>query len=153
MEETPYRLRAFAHWLNLAFVAGAGAAGLLVDPGVWMVAAPIELGALWVLPDLPPFRAYVDRKERWAAVAREREYCLSQLWGLQPRKQSLSDRLLGWFVEPEDVPDDRVLSRDELFEQYREMRTIVAKLVELETVRGVPIVSRDLLRFEQVING
>src|SRR5438067_2034739 len=120
-----YRWYAFKHWANLAFLAGAAAAGVVIDPIVWLVAAPLELGALWVVPDLPPFRARVERLQSAKDLARERAYCLDELWGIQPRRNRPQTRL-EWirdlFVEVEDDDiDNRVVTRDPAFEQYTEM--------------------------------
>jgi len=156
--KTPYRWYAFTHWLNLAFIAGAGAAGVLVDPIIPMLAAPLELGALWVIPDLPSFRARIDRIEGAKDIARERAYYLQQLWGLGPKKSARPTTLGKWiascFVEFDDGDlDARVVKRDAAFQKYLDMRDILRKLVDLETVRGVDIVSHELNRFEEVING
>jgi hypothetical protein len=157
-KKTPYRWYAFKHWLNLAFVAGAGAAGVFVDPIIALLAAPLELGALWVIPDLPPFRARVDRIEDAKDIARERAYYLQQLWGLGPNKSARPKTLSGWvascFVEFDDGDlDARVVKRDAAFQKYLDMREILRKLGDLEKVRGVEIVSHELNRFEKVING
>src|SRR5438045_2848159 len=99
--QPPYRWYAFTHSLNLAFLVGAGVAGAVMDPIVWLLAAPLELGALWVIPDLPNFRAQIDAQVKINAFRRERSYCLDQLWGVVPRRQSVGQRILGMFVEVE----------------------------------------------------
>jgi len=132
--KTPYRWYAFTHWLNLAFVAGAGVAGAFIDPIFAIMAAPLELGALWVIPDLPFFRVRVDQIESAKDLARERAYYLQQLWGLGPplrktRPTTLGKRIAGWFVEVDDENvDQRVINRDAAFQKYLDMRDILAKL-------------------------
>jgi hypothetical protein len=149
-----YRRYALTHGLNLSFLAGAGLAGALINPIIWVVAAPLALGALWVVPDLASFRRRVDRMQRMQEIQRERAYCLEHLWGLKPREKSLMDTLLGAFLEiDDDDPSPRVIKRDVTFERYMEMRELLSKLRELENVRGNNIVSQDIQRFEQVING
>jgi hypothetical protein len=112
------------------------------------------MGALWIIPDLPNFRAGVDRKRSSAELMRERSYCLDQLWGLRPEKKSWQGEYLSWLVEVErEDLDSRVLQRDADFEHYCELQEILRKLTELETVRGVPIFTRETLRVEHVING
>ncbi len=156
--KTPYRWYAFTHWLNLAFLAGAGLAGYFVDPIFAMLAAPLELGALWVIPDIPVFRARIDRIESAKDLSRERVYYLQQLWGLGPVRRTSpttwGKRMAGWFVEIDDGDvDQRVVNRDAAFQKYLDMRQILGKLKDLEQVRGVDIVSHESNRFEQVING
>ena len=150
----PYRWHAFTHWLNLAFVAGAAIGGAVVNPMIWLVAAPLELGALWVVPDLPFFRAGVDRWKKSRDFAREKAYYMKQLWGLAPQRKSILEEFAGWFTDTDDEDiDSRVQQRDGTFQQYSEMRQIIARLIELEKVRGVSIVSHEMERFEQVIIG
>src|SRR5262245_12751119 len=141
--KAPYRLHAFTHWLHLSLLAATGVAGAVVDPSLWLLAVPIEMAALWVIPDLPPFKAKVDRAHALRELARERAYYLDQLWGLANSKKSLTRRMADWFFDVEEDLDARVISRDSAFERYLELREIVGKLIELEKVRGVPIVSHD----------
>jgi hypothetical protein len=154
LRQAPYRWHAFTHWLNLAFLAGAAFGGAVIDPIIWMLAAPLEIGAMWVLPDLPLFRTGVDRWQKSKDFAREKAYYMKQLWGLGPKRNSLAEEFIGWFVDTDnDDLDARVLRRDDTFQQYSEMKQIIARLVELEKVRGVSIVSHEISRFEQVILG
>jgi hypothetical protein len=153
-KERPYRWHAFTHWANLTLLATTGIAGAAIDPIIWLLAAPLEMGALWVIPDLPNFRAGIDKRHAAKDLARERAYYVEQLWGLAPRSKTIGRRFVELFadVDEEDV-DDRVIERDVSFEHYAAMRQLVAKLLELEKVRGVRIVTGELNRFEQVING
>lgn len=154
-KQPPYRWYAFTHWLNLAFLAGAAVGGAVVDPIIWMLAAPLEIGAMWVLPDLPPFRSGIDRWQKSRDVAREKAYYMKQLWGLAPKHNSLVEEFVEWIADTDDDSDldARVLKRDGTFKQYAEMKQIITRLVELEKVRGVSIVSPDISRFDQVIIG
>jgi hypothetical protein len=153
-KDRPYRWHAFTHWANLALLATTGVAGAVVDPIIWLVAAPLEMGALWVIPDLPMFRAGIDKRHAAKDLARERAYYVEQLWGLTPRRKTIGRRLIEWFADvDEDDVDERVIERDVSFEHYSAMRQLVAKLLELEKVRGVRVVTGELNRFEQVING
>lgn len=153
-KKAPYRWHAFTHWANLAFLAGVGVAGVVVDPILWVLAAPLELGALWVIPDLPPFRLRVDQRQAAKELANERAYYLAQLWGLARKRRSLGEWILEMVADVDDEDTDkRVIKKDAAFQQYVEMREIIAKLVELEKVRGGPIVSHEMNRFEQVVNG
>jgi hypothetical protein len=150
----PYRWTAFTHWANLALLAGTGVAGALVDPIIWLLAAPFEIGALWIVPDLRAFRARVDQRETAKALQRERAYYLEQLWRLAPKKKTLGEKLVGIFADLDDDDlDERVIERDSAFRNYEAMRQLLTKLLELEKVRGVRIVSHELARLEQVITG
>jgi predicted DNA-binding transcriptional regulator len=150
----PYRWEAFRHWLHLSLLAATGVAGAVFDPVFFLLAVPLEMGALWILPDLPSFKARVDQMRTHKELMRERSYCLDQLWGLRPEAKSWQAEYLGWLVEVErEDLDSRVLRSDREFERYRELKEILQKLTELETVRGDGVVTRDTLRFEQVING
>jgi len=151
--KAPYRWQAFTHWAHLSALAATGVAGAVIDPSLWLLAVPLEMGALWVIPDLPVFKARVDRAHTLRELARERAYYLDQLWGLARSRKSLGRRMADWFFDVEEDLDSRVISRDSSFERYQELREIVAKLIELEKVRGVPIVSHEIQRFEQVVNG
>lgn len=150
----PYRWHSFKHWIHLSLLAATGVAGATIDPALFLLAIPLEMGALWIIPDLPNFRAGVDRKVSREELMRERSYCLDQLWGLRPEKKTWQGEYLSWLVEVErEDLDSRVLQPDEDFQRYGELKEILQKLTELETVRGVPFVTRDALRVEQVING
>ena len=147
-----YRKEAFAHWLNVAFLIGGGIAGAVFDPIIWVLMAPVEIGILWAIPDMPLFKHYTDKK--WAVddVVRERAFYLEQLFGLQEQE----DRgfFANLFLEPEGDVDDRVLRRQSReFIHYLEMRAIVAKLREMVHVGGVSITESEIARFEVVING
>ncbi|ACY17577.1 hypothetical protein [Haliangium ochraceum] len=149
-----YRKAAFAHWANLAFLAVGGLVSLF-EPSALLAIIPLELGVLWVVPDLPGFRMATDKQLDVATMQREREYYMQQLWGLEPLPpKSLGQRLAGLFTEDEEIPlEARVQDRkSESFRSYLEMRRIVAKLHELGDVRGLDISARDFERFEQVIN-
>src|SRR5213075_2386826 len=112
-KKSPYRSYAFTNWLNLAFLAGAGVAGAVIDPMLWLLALPLELGAMWVIPDLPGFRSRVDKQEKARDFARERTYYLQQLWGLAPRRTSLAEEILEWFADVDDENvDRRVIKKD-----------------------------------------
>ncbi len=150
-----YRKEAFVHWLNLAFLLGGGVAGAVVDPIIWVLMAPLELGILWAIPDMPLFKHYTDK--RWTAkeAEREREYYLEQLWGLEEVE---TVGFGGWvkslLFETVDNIDDRVVRRHSPeFEHYVEMREIVSKLREMVHVAGVRVSEAEIARFEVVING
>ncbi len=151
-----YRKAVFTHWLNWAFLAVGGIAGLVIDPSIWLAMVPIELGALWVLPDLPMVQLRLDKTLDGETLMREREYYMEQIWGLRKRKRpgSLGARIKALFAEVDDEPlESRVMERHaESFRTYLELRQIVAKLHELHDVRGLSISERDFDRFEQVIN-
>lgn len=151
-----YRWQAFTHWLNLTFLAAGGIVSAVYDPSVWLALGPIEVGLLWILPDLPFFRARLDKQQEAKEILQERAYYIKQLWGLAPpERKSIGQRIAGWFTEsePEEV-DDRILERNSsTYLEYHEMRQIISKLHELGEVRGVNILERDWCRFEQVING
>jgi hypothetical protein len=153
---TSYRTAAFLHWANLAVLAAGGVAGAIIDPTIWLALVPIETGVLWLLPDLPPFRAGVDARREAGEVERERAYYLDQLWGLRPRQHSsVWARMAAALVQsPDEDMDARVIRRGSLeFANYMEMRAIVEKLRELVNVRGVKLSSADLGRLEQITIG
>jgi hypothetical protein len=153
-KKRPYRWLAFTHWANLTLLATTGIAGAVVDPIIWLLAAPLEMGALWVVPDLPMFRAGVDQRQVGEDLMKERAYYLEQLWGLLPSKKSLGRRFVEWFADlGEDDLDDRVIQRNGSFQHYEAMRGLIAKLVEVEKVRGMRIVSNEMSRLQQVVNG
>lgn len=151
----PYRREIFLHGLNLGFLTAAGIAGFY-DPNLWFLAMPVEAALLWILPDLPPIKMWVDKRHQAEALAEERRYYLEQLWGLNaPDRKPPFAALLALFVEsPPDNPDLRVQARgSSQFQAYLEMRTIVNHLRELVGVRGVHLTDVELGRCEQVING
>jgi len=127
----PYRWQAFTHWANLALLAATGVAGAAVDPLIWLLLAPLEMGALWVLPDLPSFRARVDQRQAAKDLQRERAYYVEQLWGLRPRERTLGKRFVEWFadVDEGDTLEERVEETDSAFEHYVAMRRLIAKLL------------------------
>lgn len=151
----PYRWEAFSHWLNVLFLAAGGAAAMY-HPILWLALVPLEAGALWVLPDLPPFRARVDRKHTEREIARERSYYLEYLFGIRPAEKTLAQRVWGLFVERDDETDETLSithAGSKEHSRYRELQEIVVKLRELDKVRGIGLAEHDFLRFEQVING
>ena len=63
-------------------------------------------------PNLPPFRAAIDKRYKQRALLAERAFYLDHLWELTPREQSLGERVLSAFVQREtDDYDDRVIHR------------------------------------------
>ncbi len=156
-KERSYRWYAFTHWLNLGFLALGGVATFMFGPAVWLVFGPVELGILWLVPDLPSFRAMIDRSAESDDILREREYYIRQLWNVSPRPpKTFGEKIAGLFTESsDDNMDDRVINRNShTFLEYQEMRGIVRKLNELEEVSNVTaITEREIKRFEQVING
>jgi hypothetical protein len=110
---------------------------------------------LWALPDLPPFRRAVDKRDRARRMRREREFYLDQLFGLRPRpKQSTGHKLRGMFVadEPDDA-DERVVGRSAEFDRYLEMREIVRALRDMVPLENVRITADDVERVELVVHG
>lgn len=150
-----YRWEAWTHWANLALIATCGVAGATVDPSIWGLMIPAQALVLWLLPDLPPFRARVDARRERGRLAAERGYFLSQLWGMRPRApQAMGERLRGWFVSEErDDLDERVLTRPAEFETYLEMRDILSKLRDMVPLAPTRITERDVVRLEHVVNG
>ena len=151
-----YRWAAFSHWTNLGLLALGAAAAVAVGPVALLALIPVEAGALWIVPDLPNFRAAVDKDLANADLYKERAYYMEQLWGLHPLPpKSLGERVAGLFTEKEELSlDDRVMRRNnQSFNEYLEMRQIIAKLRELRQLRDVSIREHEFARFEQVING
>lgn len=147
---------AFTHWLNLVFLTVGGVLGATVDPMFWVATAALDGAILWVVPDLPPFKAWVDKTQSAEAVAKERTYFLEQLWGLRPREfDSLAQKLASLLVSPTDPNvDDRVIRRgSQEFQHYLEMRGIVGKLKEMNRLSGVRLSESEINRLEQIING
>lgn len=150
-----YRKEAFVHWMNLAFLVGGGVAGAVFDPIIWVLMAPLELGILWAIPDMPLFKHYTDKRWTEKEAFREREYYLEQLWGLEETVHvGFADWVKSLLIEEEDDLDTRVLRRHSSeFKHYLEMREIVAKLHEMVHVSGVAVSESEIARFEVVING
>lgn len=150
-EKGRYRKAAFTHWLNLGFLAAAGIAGIAFSPAILLAAIPLELGALWILPDLPNFRAAVDAHYDAAKLHREREYYMEQLWGLFPAQKK--GFFAGLFTHTEEIPlEDRVMQRDDPnFLVYLELLDTVRRLSELQQVRKVTIPGHAFERFDQVM--
>ena len=131
------------------------AAGTFIDPMYFLALVPLQGAVLWALPDLPPFRAYVDRRERVRRMQREREFYLDQLFGLRPRPpKTTGETLRSLFVndEPDDL-DERVVGRSEDFDRYLEMREIVAALRRMVPLENVRITEGDIERIELVVHG
>jgi len=155
--EPGYRTTAFTHWGNLALLAVGGIGGAVIDPAIWIALVAIEGAVLWILPDLPPFRMWVDKNWTHQEMMRERAYYLQQLWGVRPLPPLTGwAKVAGWFAErdPHADLDDRVMNRTAPeSQQYLELRAIVARLRELVHIRGARITEIEINRFEQVING
>ena len=150
-----YRWKAFTHWLNMGAMVAGGAAAVALGPLALLALVPIEAGVLWVVPDLPGFRKATDEALDQEELMQEREYYMDQLWGLRPqRPKGFGQKLKGLFVTTPTVDlEDRVMNRkDPSFRHYMEMKGIIAKLHELEQLRGVSIPERQFARFEMVIN-
>ncbi len=150
-----YRWRAFSHWLNLGFLAASGAAVVVLGPIALIPALAVEAGALWVVPDLPPFRRSVNEQLEYKDVLVERAYYLHQLWGLRPpARRSFGAKLAGLFAETvTDDLDDRIERLDTRAAEYLELRRTVRKLRELRELRDVKLHEHELARLELVING
>ena len=150
-----YRWAAFTHWMNLAVIAAAGVAGVTIDPMFLAAIVPLQAAYLWIVPDLPPFRAAVKRTFDAKALREERAYCLEQLWGLHPRApRTAGQKLAGLFVndEPDDY-DERIIEREAEAERYLEMREILRKLREMVPLQNARVTENDIVRLEQVVNG
>jgi hypothetical protein len=150
-----YRLAAFGHWANLALLASGAIAGATIDPMYLFALVPIEAAVLWALPDLPPFRAFVDARDGKRRLQREREFYLEQLFGLRPRpEKTLSERVRGLFVADEqDDADSRVVGRSADFDRYLELREIVASLRRMVPLENVRVTAEDVDRIELVVGG
>ena len=149
-----YRWRAFSHWLNLGFLAASGLAVVVLGPVALIPALALEAGALWVVPDLPPFRRSVDEQLEFKDLLVERAYYLHQLWGLRAEpKRKLGARLASLFAETVvDNLDDRIVGLDTRTAEYLELRQTARKLRELRELRDVKLREHELARLEQVIN-
>jgi len=149
-----YRWAAWSHWANLTFLAAAGVAGATVDPAIWLAALPIEALAVWLVPDLPPFRAAVDKAGERTALRAERAYYLEQLWGLAPPRRTLGERLTGLFVTRDrDDLDERIVRRPAECAQYLELRDILERLQAMVPLPRTRVTERDVLTLEHVVNG
>lgn len=162
-DKTPvstYRWAAFTHWMNLAFLVAGGVAGGVVDPSLWAVTGAAELGVLWVLPDLPMFKAAYDEKTRRARLLSERAYFLNQLWSIPiPAEEGLWSQLKSIFVAaPATNPHAGLMNYQgndmgAEFGRFREMLSIVEKLRSMAPLQNVRVSNDDIDRLEEVING
>lgn len=156
--KAPYQRYAFLHWLNLGILAVGGVAATQ-DPSVLVGLVPLELGVLWILPDLPFFRTWADKTFQQQQATQERAFYLEQLFGLKPRaEKTLMGKLKTLFVDtaPEtgDQVDLRIATPDSPdARRYLEMRAIINRLRELSGVRGALVGELELNRFENVVNG
>lgn len=154
-QDPPYRWEAFKHWANLAVLGFGTVAGAVHDPLWWVATAGVQAGVLWVLPDIPTFKAAVDRKHRALRLHQERAYYLKEIWGLNEPEAPESGWLKRLFVE-EPLPELDTLIRDRrdpACKDYLEMRDIVRKLSELRAVPGVMLNQNDIDRLDVIING
>lgn len=151
----PYRREAFTHWANLAALAGGALLGAVHDPLWWVATAGLQVGVLWVLPDLPFWKAAINEKHKASRLLAERAYYLKELWGLEaePAPQGgFFKRLFVESVEPD--LDSRIVNRhDPSCRDYLEMRQIVQKLRELRAVPGVQVSAYDIERLDVIVNG
>lgn len=156
-KKPPYLKMAFFHWLNIGVLSSGIILGTVFnEPAVIVSTLFIEASVLWVIPDLPPFRKWVESSHYKSLESIERAYYLEQLWGLiQYPKPSLQSRILSFFAtQEEEDPDIRIKLRDSLdCQRYLEMRSISKRLKELMKVSGAKITISDIKRFEEVING
>lgn len=154
----PYRKFAFLHWLNLSVLALGGLASLQ-DPSVLVALVPLEAGILWILPDLPFFRAWADKTHTQQLNNEERAFYLEQLFGMKEKPNvGFVGKLKTLFVntDPEtgEQVDGRIANSDGPdARRYLEMRSIIRRLRELTGVRGARITETELNRFEGVVNG
>ena len=127
----------------------------MLGPIALIPALAVEAGALWVVPDLPPFRRSVDEQLEYKDLLVERAYYLHQLWGLRPAaRRSFGAKLAGLFAETvTDDLDDRIERLDTRAAEYLELRRTVRKLRELRELRDVKLHEHELARLELVING
>lgn len=153
--QPPYRWEAFRHWANLAVLGAGTFLGAVHDPLWWVATAGVQVGVLWVIPDMPPWRAFVNKKHKAAQLYHERAYFLNQLWGLAEPPPPPGNWLSRLFVE-QPLPDlDALIKdrRDPACRDYLEMRDIVRKLSELRSVPGVSLSQNDIDRFDVIVNG
>ncbi len=155
-KSSTYRKATLTRTWNLGLLALGVGAGIALGPIGWLALAGAEAGVLWVVPDLPQFRAKIDKEMDEGDIMKERAYYMDQLWGLEPEpEKSLGQTITSWLTEAPPVDlNERVLNRDAAsYHDYHEMVGIIAKLKELEELRGVSIPKRDINRLETVING
>lgn len=153
--EPPYRWEAFKHWANLAVLGVGTLAGAVHDPLWWVATAGVQAGVLWVLPDIPTWRAFVNEKHRALRLHQERAYYLKEIWGLNEPDEPERSWFARLFVE-EPLPELDALIRDRrdpACRDYLEMRDIVRKLSELRSVPGVMLSQHDIDRLDVIING
>lgn len=153
--QPPYRWEAFRHWANLAVLGAGTLLGAVHDPLWWVATAGVQVGVLWVLPDMPPWRAHINKKHAAAALYHERAYFLNQLWGLNDPPPPPGNWLTRLLVE-QPLPElDQLIrdTRDPAARDYLEMRDIVRKLSELRQVPGVSLSQSDIDRFDVIVNG
>lgn len=151
-----YRWAAWSHWANVAFLAAAGVAGATIDPVIWLAALPVEALTIWLVPDLPPFRAAVDKAAEGPALRAERAYYIQQLWGLRPRRRKpLGARLAALFVAEDEVDDldARIVQRTPESACYLEMREILGRLRAMVPLARSHVTERDVRLLESVVNG
>lgn len=155
MAEAPkggYRWAAWSHWANLTFLAAGGVAGATIDPSIWALMVPAEALIVWLLPDLPPFRASVDERNERSRLLQERTYYLDQLWGLRPRPRSFGEKIKDMFVATDiDDVDERVIQRTGDFDRYIEMRDILKRLRDMVPLARTRITDKDVTRLEHVL--
>lgn len=153
--QPPYRWEAFKHWANLAVLGVGTFLGAAHDPLWWVATAGVQVGVLWVVPDMPPWRAFVNKKHRADQIYQERAYFLNQLWGLNEPPPPTGGWLKRMLVE-QPAPDLNNLIRDRrdpACRDYLEMCDIVRKLSELRQVPGVSLSQNDIDRFDVIVNG
>lgn len=153
--QPPYRWEAFKHWANLAILGAGTFLGAVHDPLWWVATAGVQVGVLWVIPDMPPWRAFVNKKHRASQLYQERAYFLNQLWGLNDPPEPQGSWLKRLLVEA-PPPELNALIRDRrdpACRDYLEMCDIVHKLSELRQVPGVSLSQTDIDRFDVIVNG
>lgn len=153
MNNPNYKLKAFTHWMNLAFLFMLFMAWLF---GIHLltvlaIAFFVQAGVLWIVPDTDGFKAYVKQSNREDGIEEARWYYLNQLWDVKkPSRGPLSLLLSSEINWSDHLPHDSY--QNEHRKEYVRMLGIRSKLIQMSKDRPDVVSQASITEVEKNIN-
>ena len=145
-----YRIAAFTHWVNLTGLGG----GLLWaffsgSPILGLLTLGVEAAALWILPDLPAFRAIVDIGGAERRVDKERAFYIKELFGVA---QAANPKLFA--ADRAEWVGVAVRHNHDSWKEFLDLYGVVDQLRDIARVRhDSDLTSARLVQVDLALNG
>ena len=140
------------HWMNLSLLGGSLLGTMLFGWPCLLIGGVLEVGILWIMPDIPSVQRSLTSGDRVQKIERQRWYYLKSLWELNAPETSLMDMFVSTSVKWEDLDFPRKFKQDRI-ETFRKMCRLLSEIRELQTAKPEVITNEQLLTMDEMING